>query len=192
MVSLAASCGQNSFFAQIIRIQRTTKNSFRFFWFVNVYDRWLDQPVFEPRSIFYRQYYQGGRGGSKVDFHLFIDSDRGECQLPGTFFGMKSIVPNQSYHIFKSQKYIKLHCAITLCDSPKINFRIYLLLQFLSYGLETWELCSGDQNKAFDQADFLFRPQKWKYRILKNPNIHFWSTSAYKQLSKFNIVTSEA
>ena len=30
-----------------------------------------------------------GDGGSEVDFHFFIVSDRGECQLTGTFFGMK-------------------------------------------------------------------------------------------------------
>ena len=30
-----------------------------------------------------------GAGGSEVDFHVFIVSDREECQLPWTFFGMK-------------------------------------------------------------------------------------------------------
>ena len=30
-----------------------------------------------------------GAGGSEVDFHLFIVSNRGECQLPGTFFEMR-------------------------------------------------------------------------------------------------------
>ena len=30
-----------------------------------------------------------GAGGSKVDFHYFIGSYRGECQLPGTFFEME-------------------------------------------------------------------------------------------------------
>ena len=30
-----------------------------------------------------------GAGGSEVDFHFLVVSDRGECQLPGTFYGMK-------------------------------------------------------------------------------------------------------
>ena len=30
----------------------------------------------------------GGSQGSEVDFEFFIDSDRGECKLPGTFFGL--------------------------------------------------------------------------------------------------------
>ena len=30
-----------------------------------------------------------GAGGSEVDFHFLIVSNRGECQLPGTFFEMK-------------------------------------------------------------------------------------------------------
>ena len=30
-----------------------------------------------------------GQGGSEVDFHFLIVSNRGACQLPGTFFRMK-------------------------------------------------------------------------------------------------------
>ena len=30
-----------------------------------------------------------GTGGSEVDFHYLVVSDRGECQLPGTFNGLK-------------------------------------------------------------------------------------------------------
>ena len=33
-----------------------------------------------------------GGPGSEVDFHFFVDSDRGECQLSETFFGMKKIL----------------------------------------------------------------------------------------------------
>ena len=32
---------------------------------------------------------KGAGGGSEVDDHFFIVFNRGECQLPGTFFGMK-------------------------------------------------------------------------------------------------------
>ena len=31
-----------------------------------------------------------GGGGSEVDFRILVVSDRGECQLPGTFYGMKN------------------------------------------------------------------------------------------------------
>ena len=55
-----------------------------------------------------------GHGGFKVDFHFFVVSDRGECQLSGTFFGMKNIVPCQSDRILKSQKYMQLHCTCEL------------------------------------------------------------------------------
>ena len=45
---------------------------------------------------------------SEVNFHFFVVSNRGECQLPGTFFERRKylIVPSQSYHILKSKKYI--------------------------------------------------------------------------------------
>ena len=44
--------------------------------------------------------------------HFLIVSFGGECQLPGTFFSeWKNIVPSQSYWIFKSQKYVQLHCV---------------------------------------------------------------------------------
>ena len=42
-----------------------------------------------------------------------------------------------------------------------------------------------------DLADFWFRSQKWKYWILKIPNLHFWSILANKQPPKFDIFTSE-
>ena len=45
------------------------------------------------------------------------------------FSGWKNIVPGQSYHAFKSQKYIQLHCtrANFNRDCPKITFKIYLI-----------------------------------------------------------------
>ena len=47
---------------------------------------------------------RGPRGGSEVDFYFLIASDRGECQLPRTFFGMEKYCPaSQSYRIFKSR-----------------------------------------------------------------------------------------
>ena len=45
-----------------------------------------------------------GAGGSEFDFHFFIVSDRGECQLPGTIFGMKKCGS-------KRKKNIQLHCV---------------------------------------------------------------------------------
>ena len=54
---------------------------------------------------------RGQGGGSEVDFYFFIVSHRGVCQLPGTFSEWKNIVPNLSYRILKSQKYIQLHCV---------------------------------------------------------------------------------
>ena len=53
----------------------------------------------------------GGGPNSEVDFHFLIVSDRGACQLTGNFYGLKNIVPSQYYRIFKSRKYIRLHCA---------------------------------------------------------------------------------
>ena len=50
-------------------------------------------------------------GGSEVVFHLFVVFDRGEWQLPGTFFGIKKIVPANVFAFFKSRKYIQLHFA---------------------------------------------------------------------------------
>ena len=70
-----------------------------------------------------------GPGGSEVHFPFLFFSDRGDCQLgtiffipktvpgPGTVYGMKKIVPSQSYCIFKSQNYIQLHCG---CELPEL------------------------------------------------------------------------
>ena len=57
---------------------------------------------------------KGAGRGSKVDFHFFVVSDRGEFQPSEKFFGMKNIVPCQSNRILKSQKYIKSHCVCGL------------------------------------------------------------------------------
>ena len=62
-------------------------------------------------EVLYAHNMLRGQGGSEVDFHFFVVSDRGECQLSGFFSELKNIVPSQSYRIFKSQKYIQLHCA---------------------------------------------------------------------------------
>ena len=37
---------------------------------------------------------KGAGQGSEVDFHFFVVSDRGECQLSETFFELKNIVPS--------------------------------------------------------------------------------------------------
>ena len=53
-------------------------------------------------------------------------------QLSETFYGIKNAAPSQSYRISKSQntyRYIEL--ANINRDSPKINYKIYLLLHFL-------------------------------------------------------------
>ena len=97
---------------------------------------------------------------------LFLIEGKSSCQE--LFSEWKNIVPTQSYCFLKSRKYIQLHYTRELyCDSPKINFKIYLLLHFLSYWLETWKFCSRDQNETFDWVDFWLRHQKWEYRILK-------------------------
>ena len=59
------------------------------------------------------------------------------CNLPETFFGLKNIVLSQSYHILKSQNtYNYIARANFNRTSPKINFKIYLFLQFLRYTFE--------------------------------------------------------
>ena len=67
------------------------------------------------------------------------------------------------------------------------------IVQFLRYMLETRKLCSRDQNKTFYWADFRFRPQKWKYWILKiaggQKNLENWLPV---QTLKFDIFASDA
>ena len=74
-----------------------------------------------------------GAGGSEFDFHFFIVSDRGECQLPGTFLQNEEILflakviaisnPKNTYNYIARVNFNR--------DSLKINFKIYLLLQIL-------------------------------------------------------------
>ena len=66
-------------------------------------------------------------GGSEVDFHFLIVSDRRGCQLPGTFYRMKKYCSNLkiTYNYTTRANFKR--------DFPKINLKIYnLLLQILS------------------------------------------------------------
>ena len=64
------------------------------------YNKMKKSKIMKVKAIENREYVQlltmhiielvvKGAGGSEVNFHFFIVSKRGECQLPGTFFGMK-------------------------------------------------------------------------------------------------------
>ena len=78
-------------------------------------------------KVFFRR-----AGGSKVDFHFFVVSDTGKCQLSEKNFGINF------FFIAKVIAFLNLkntHNYIAYVnfnqDSPKIKFNIYLLLQFL-------------------------------------------------------------
>ena len=53
------------------------------------------------------------------------------------------------------------------------NFKIYLLLQFLSNHLQTFRICSRHQNKENDRTKFCFRPLNSSYWILKILGLFF-------------------
>ena len=42
----------------------------------------------------------------EVDFHIFVVSNREECQLPETYKQYRSYFPDQSYRNLKSQKHM--------------------------------------------------------------------------------------
>ena len=67
--------------------------------------------IYNGYYIFYKDQPLRGQGGSEVDFHFLIVSDRGACSYQELFSEWKNLVPSQSYRIFKSQKYIQLHYA---------------------------------------------------------------------------------
>ena len=66
--------------------------------------------------------------------------NRGEWQLPRTFFLFFLAKVIEFSNCKNTYNYIVR--ANLNPDSPKINFKIYLLPQFLRYMLETWKLCS--------------------------------------------------
>ena len=76
---------------------------------------------------------EGGCGLRSIfTFLLFLME--GNVSYRELFSEWKKIVPSQSYRILKSRKYIQLLWArelLSRCDSLKINFKIYLSLQFL-------------------------------------------------------------
>ena len=74
-----------------------------------------------------------GAGGSEVDFHFFVVSDRGKCQLSETFFEMKKYcsLPKLFHFEISKNTYHYIARVNFNRDFPKINFEIYLLLQFL-------------------------------------------------------------
>ena len=73
------------------------------------------------------------KGAGEVDFQFFVVSYSGEWQLPGTFFGMKKILFLAKVIEFSNREntYNYIAPANFNRDSPKINFKIYLLLHFL-------------------------------------------------------------
>ena len=96
-----------------------------------------------------------GAGGSEIDFHFLVVSDRGECQLSGTFYGMKNIFPSQSYRNFQISKIytitvrarnlIAIPRKSTLKSISSHTFRDRALkLCFYVLGTKTIRLC--DQN----------------------------------------------
>ena len=74
-----------------------------------------------------------GQGGTKVDFHFLIDSDRGTCQLPVTFYRMKKILCLVKVIAISNLKitYDYTARANFKRDLPKINLKILLLQQIL-------------------------------------------------------------
>ena len=130
-----------------------------------------------------------GVGDVRGRFSLFVVSYRRECQLPENFSEWKNVVSSQSYRIFKSRKYIQLHCALNFNrDFPKINLKNIFSYNFRDKYLKLGRYVLGTRTKL---SEFWFRPQKWKYRILKIASAHFWKILGYRQFSKFDIFTSE-
>ena len=89
----------------------------------------------------------GGGGGPrpKIIFNVIFVEGRQSYQM--LFTGSKNIDPSPFYHIFKIEKYIQLPCGRALLAIISkfliLTLKTYLLLQFLSLRLETWQLsCS--------------------------------------------------
>ena len=95
----------------------------------------------------------GGGGGSEINFNFFVVSYRGEWELRATFFGTKKYCSYAKLsHLENSMIHtITLHARTLIA---KINFKIYLLLQFLRYRLDTWELCSRARKKLMIEPIF--------------------------------------
>ena len=79
-------------------------------------------------------------------------------------------------------------------DFPKLD--IFGIQKSISYSFGDKCLNLGGYvlgtKKTFDWADFRFRPQKWKYWILKIASGQKILKIGYRQTLKFNIPTSEA
>ena len=77
-----------------------------------------------------------------VDFHFFIVSDRGICQLPGTLFGMKKYcsLPKLSHFEFLKIHTITLRLQNLMAIPRKSTFK-----SNLSLALINWLLCLRDQ-----------------------------------------------
>ena len=65
---------------------------------------WYNQRFTVRQFLASEVYISGklGSGGLRSILIFFIVSDKGKCQLPGTFFGMNNF-PNQTYRIVKSR-----------------------------------------------------------------------------------------
>ena len=80
-------------------------------------------------KIFDKRPWRGQRGPRSIFTFLLYISDRGEWQLSGTFFEMEKYCSLPRYRIFKSQKYIQLHCACEV-KPQKWKYRILKISNF--------------------------------------------------------------
>ena len=122
------------------------------------------------------------------NFIIVSDTDRGECQLPGTFFGMKNIkfLTKVNVILILENTYSNTLRARTLIAIPRkstSNFEIYLLLQFLRYQLEFWKI------KILNFQNSIFSLPKPSSKNLLDQKFSFgpWNIT-----SKFQVDTSKA
>ena len=102
--------------------------------------------------------------GSEVDFHflLFLIEENGS----NIFRNEKILFLPEVVAFWNLENTYNYIARVNFYrDSPKINFKIYLHLQFWDKSLELESFVLG--NKTIYWAGFWFRRQNWKYRILK-------------------------
>ena len=114
-------------------------------------------------SLLLRLHLRGRR--LEVDFHIFIVSDRGECQLSGAFHGIKILFLAK---VFTSSNLKNTHNIIA-CMNFNRDFRKSTLKSIYSYRFWAWNFMIMSKTK---DGNF------------KNLYFHFWGLNQNSVRSK--------
>ena len=128
-------------------------------------------------------------GGSEVDFHFFIVSNRRECQLPRTFFEMKKYYSSPKLSHFEIAKIHTITFSYSLSDGILILGSDVLKLNTKLLINQIFDLGLISENIEFWKCPPCQKSSKIKISNLKILYFHFWGLNQKFCIHPKNITT---